>query len=41
MCLEISQLDPGKFLTPPGLTWKEALEKSKVELELLIEIDML
>ena len=41
MCLEIYQLDPGKFLSAPGLAWQVAFKKTKVELELLTDIDML
>ena len=40
-CIEIYDLDPAHFLSLPGLAWKECLKKTKVELELLIDIDML
>ena len=39
-CIEIYKLDPAHFLSAPGLTWKACLEKTKVELELLTNIDM-
>ena len=41
MCLEIYELDPAKFLSAPGLAWQGALKKTKVKLDLLIDIDML
>ena len=41
MCLEIYELDPAKFLSAPGLAWQAALKKTKVELALLTDIDML
>ena len=37
MCLFISELDPVKFFSAPGLPWKAALKKAEVELELLID----
>ena len=40
MCLDIYQLDPGKFISAPGLAWKAALKKIEVELELLTDTDM-
>ena len=40
-CIEIYELDPTHFLSAPGLAWKACLEKTKVELELLIDNDML
>ena len=40
MCLEICQLDPAKFISA-GLPWKEALKRTKVELELLTDSFML
>ena len=36
MCIEIYELDPA-----PGLVWQASLNKTKVELELLTNIDML
>ena len=41
MCLEIYALDPAKFLSAPGLGWQAALKKTKVELDLLADIQML
>ena len=35
------KLDPGKFLSVLGLTWKAALKKTEVKSELLTDIDML
>ena len=40
-CIEICELDPAHFLSPPGLAWQACLKKKKVELELLTNIDML
>ena len=41
LCLEIYELDPAHFLTALGLTWQAALEKIKVKLNLLTDINML
>ena len=41
VCLEIYQLDPAKFLSASALTWQADFKKTKVELELLTDIDML
>ena len=41
MCLKIYELDPVKFLSAPGLACQVALEKTKVKLDLLADIDML
>ena len=41
MCIEIYELDPAKFLSAPGLAWQAALEKARVTLDLLTNIDML
>ena len=41
MCLEIYELDLEKFLSAPGLAWHAALNKTKVKLHLLTDIDML
>ena len=40
-CIEIYELDPAHFLSAPGLAWQTCLKKTKVELELLTNIDML
>ena len=40
-CIEICELDPAHFLTAPGLAWQGCLKKTKVELELLTNIDMI
>ena len=41
MCLEIYELDPAKFLSASGLAWQSALNKTKVNLNLSTDIDML
>ena len=41
VCLKIYQLDPAKFVSAPELAWKAALKKTKVELELLTDIELL
>ena len=41
MCLEIFELDPAKFISPPQLVWEATLKKAKVKLDLLNDIDML
>ena len=40
-CIEIYELNPAYFLSAPGLAWQACLKKTKVELELLTNIDML
>ena len=40
MCLNIYELDPVYFVSAPGLAWQACLKKTKVELELLTDIDM-
>ena len=40
-CIEIHELDPAHFLPGLGLAWKTCLKKTKVELELLTNIDTL
>ena len=40
-CIEIYDLDPAHVLSAPGLAWQACLKKTKVELELLTDIDML
>ena len=43
--IEIHELDPAHFLSPPGLAWqdrhKDRKKKDKVKLELLTDINML
>ena len=41
ICLEIYQLDPGRFLNSTGLVWQAALKKTKVKLDLFTDICML
>ena len=41
VCLINYDLDPAWYYTAPGLTWDAALKKTKVELELLTDPDML
>ena len=41
ICLEIYEPDPAQFLTAPGLAWQAALNKTKVKLDFLTDIDML
>ena len=41
MCLEIYELDPGKFRSVPGLAWQATLRRSEVKLDLSTCIDML
>ena len=41
ICLENYKLDPAHYFTAPGLAWDAALKITKVELELLTDIDML
>ena len=40
-CIEIYELDPAHFLSPPRLAWEACIKKTKVNLELLTDIDML
>ena len=40
-CLKIYRLDPAKFLSAPGLAWQAVLKKTKKNLDLLTDIDML
>ena len=40
-CIKIYELDPAHFLSAPGLAWQACLKKTKVELELLTDINML
>ena len=41
MCLKIYEIDPGHFLSAPGLEWQAALKMTKAKLDLLTDIDML
>ena len=41
ICLENYLLDPAWYFTAPGLAWDAALKITKVELELLTDVDML
>ena len=40
-CIEIYDPDPAHFLSAPGLTWQACLKKTREELELLTDNDML
>ena len=40
-CVEIYEFDPAHFLSAPALAWQACLKKTKVNLELLTDIDML
>ena len=40
-CLKNYELDPAHFVSLPGLAWQACLKKTKVELELLTDYDML
>ena len=40
-CIEIYDLDPAHFLSALGLAWQACLKKTKVDLELLTDNDML
>ena len=40
-CIEIYELSPAHSLSAPGLAWQACLKKTKAELELLTNIDML
>ena len=41
MCLNKYRLDPGYFLSAPGLAWQACFKKTEVELELLTDYDMI
>ena len=41
MCLKIYELDPSKFVSALGLAGQTALEKAKVKLDFLTDINML
>ena len=40
LCLKIYELDPAKFLSPPGLAWQTIQKKTKVKLDVLTDINM-
>ena len=40
-CIEIYELDSAYFLSAPRLAWQACLKKTRVELELLTDFDML
>ena len=41
VCLKNYGLDPAHFFMAPGLAWKACLKKTKIRLELLLNLDML
>ena len=41
MCINIYLLDHAKFLSAPGLAWQAPLKKTKTNLDILTDIDML
>ena len=41
MCLKLYDLDPARFFSVKGLAWQVALNKTRVKLDLLTDIDML
>ena len=41
ICIKNYNLDPAHYYTAPGLAWDAALKVTKVELELLSDMDML
>ena len=40
-CIEIYELDPAHFLSPPGLAWPAYLNKTGAKLDLLTDVNML
>ena len=40
-CIEVYKLDPADFVSSPGLALQACLKKTRVNLELLTDIDML
>ena len=41
VCLKNYGLDPAHFYTAPGLAWKACLKKTRIRLELLLDLNML
>ena len=41
MCLDIYELDPKYFVSESGLAWQACLKKTKIELKLLTDYDMI
>ena len=41
ICIKTYELDSARFLSAPGLPWQTALEKTKVKLNLLTDIDVI
>ena len=41
VCLDNYGLDPAHFYMAPGLVWKACLKKTRIRLELLLDLDML
>ena len=41
MCLEIYELDPARFLTTPGLALQVTLKRTKANVDLIKDINML
>ncbi|CAH2001686.1 unnamed protein product [Acanthoscelides obtectus] len=41
LCLKTYKLDPARYFTAPGLSWDAMLRYTKVELELLTDVDMM
>ncbi|XP_065663390.1 uncharacterized protein LOC136085805 [Hydra vulgaris] len=41
VCMKNYKLDPDRYYTSPGLAWDEALKKTKIELKLLSDYDMI
>ena len=41
VCLDDYGLDPANFYMAPGLAWKACLKKTRIRLELLLDLDML
>lgn len=40
-CIDNFKLDPGHYFTAPGLSWDAMLKHTKVEIDLLTDVDML